>query len=127
MGNLYSPGEFEIAFDQEGLCMVRLVGDHDMATTRMLLDRVEELVNAGKPVVFDLSDATFIDSSVAHLLDHVRQETLRRGVPVVVVVPREAPTPIQRVLEASRMAERLPVVTATEEARRLLLEDKDDR
>jgi hypothetical protein len=46
MGSLYSPGEFEIALE-DGLAVVRLVGDHDMATTRMLLDRLGELVNSG--------------------------------------------------------------------------------
>ena len=50
----------------ENTVVVRLVGGHDLATAPALQGVVEEYARPGARLVFDLSPATFIDSSVIH-------------------------------------------------------------
>ena len=112
------PGEVEVA-TEEGLSIVRLLGEHDLATTHVIADRLAALIASGSPLAFDLTEATFIDSGVARIFDGV----LVAGVPVALVVPEEPSSPlVRRVLDLTGVAQRIPVVPSLEAARQILLE-----
>jgi len=114
----YRPGEVEVA-TEEGLSIVRLLGEHDLATTHVIADRLAALIASGSPLAFDLTEATFIDSGVARIFDGV----LVAGVPVALVVPEEPSSPlVRRVLDLTGVAQRIPVVPSLEAARQILLE-----
>ena len=100
------------------LSIVRLLGEHDLATTRLVADRLAALIESGSPLVFDLSETTFVDSGLARVIDGVTAA----GVPVAVVVPEPSPPIIRRVLELTGLAERIPVVPSREAARQVLIE-----
>jgi len=111
----YGPGEVEVAIE-EGLSIVRLLGDHDLNTTQLMADRLAELIETGSPLVFDLSEATFIDSGVTRIFDATRIA----GVPVALVVPEPSSSLVWRVLELTGVAKRIPVVPSWEDARQVL-------
>jgi anti-anti-sigma factor len=78
--------EFEVEFDAARLAVVRLLGEHDISTTQALAERLSQLVESGSPLIFDLSDADFLDSSVIHVIEDARN----RGVQLAVVAPPDA-------------------------------------
>jgi anti-sigma B factor antagonist len=51
-----------------GAVVVELVGEHDITTKTDLQELLEVLVIDNQLVVIDVSEATFIDSSVIHVL-----------------------------------------------------------
>jgi len=61
---MYQPGEVEVALE-DGLSIVRLLGEHDISTQQIVAARLADLIETGNPLVFDVSQATFVDSSFA--------------------------------------------------------------
>jgi anti-anti-sigma factor len=51
-----------------GVAIVRLTGDHDLSTVPILSDAIEREASGKSRVLLDLSEATFIDSSVLGLI-----------------------------------------------------------
>jgi anti-anti-sigma factor len=113
----YRPGEVEVA-TEEGLSIVRLLGEHDLATTQVIADRLAALIASGSPLAFDLTEATFIDSGVTRIFDGV----LVAGVPVALVVSEPSSPLVRRVLDLTGVAQRIPVVPSLEAARQILSE-----
>jgi len=109
------PGAVDMEHEQ-GLVIVRLIGEHDIATQRMVMDRLSGLIESGSPLVFDLSEATFADSTLAHTIKRVAAA----GVNVALVVPRDAPRVVPLVLRATGIADMVPVVPSREQAMALL-------
>jgi anti-anti-sigma factor len=64
--------------------VVSLSGEHDLATADELSSALERVVAQGEPLVVDLSDVGFIDSSTLHVLVSIRDSAARRRVPLVV-------------------------------------------
>ena len=70
----------------ENAIVISLRGEHDLATT----PRIQGAYDAARgeqPIVFDLTEATFIDSSVIGIL----LSAARQGAPVAVVAPSGGP------------------------------------
>jgi anti-anti-sigma factor len=89
---------------EAGATIVKLVGEHDLNTT----DRITEVVNEARErrVVFDLSDCTFVDSSLPRVLLTAK---------AVVIIPAEAAA-ARRLAELTRLAELVPVYEARDAA-----------
>ena len=111
MSGMYTPGEFEVEFDAGRLAVVRLLGEHDISTTQALAERLSQLVESGSPLIFDLSDADFLDSSVIHVIEDARN----RGVQLAVVAPPDAKL-VRRLLEITGLVEKIPVFPTRAEA-----------
>jgi anti-sigma B factor antagonist len=111
----YGHGEVEVAIEG-GLSIVRLLGDHDLTTTQLIADRLAALIESGSPLVFDLSETTFIDSGVTRIFDATRIA----GVPVALVVPEPSSPIVRRALEMTGVAKRIPVVPSWRDARQVL-------
>ncbi len=52
-----------------GVAVVSLLGEHDMATANDLRDALATLLYTGAGVVVDLTETTFVDCSIMHVLD----------------------------------------------------------
>jgi anti-sigma B factor antagonist len=113
----YGPGEVEVAIEG-GLSIVRLLGEHDLSTTQLIADRLAALTESGSPLVFDLSEATFIDSGVVRVFDGVHIT----GVQVALVMPEQSSPTVRRVLDLTGAAQRFPVVPSWEDARQVLMQ-----
>ncbi len=119
---MYEPGEVQVALE-DGLSVVRLLGEHDLATDQILAARLSELIDSGNPLVVDVSKATFIDSTVIRAVMDARAA---RKVPVALVVPEPVPAAIARVVKILMdMAPDMPVVRTREEAKKVLTAQAD--
>jgi anti-anti-sigma factor len=84
------------AHDDGASTVVVLTGDVDLALAAQARRALAVAVAAGKPVVVDLRDVTFLDSWGVHFLVQCRRACLRVGLPCSL---REAPAPVRYVLD----------------------------
>jgi anti-anti-sigma factor len=76
---------------RHGVWGLSLRGEHDLSTQPSLSEEIERVAAAGGPVIIDLSDADFIDSSILRVLAGAAVKPVA-GLRVAVVIPpgREA-------------------------------------
>lgn len=87
---------------EPGAAVIRLRGELDLAGAPRLAEAVREQARDGEPVVLDMSEVTFIDSTgVRTLLDAARAV----DVPLALLAPSHR---VVRVLELTRLRDRLP-------------------
>jgi anti-anti-sigma factor len=72
------PDIFTVRTGQRGASV--LSGELDLATIQELQDKIDEIMVPGQPIVLDLADLTFLDSSAMHCLVRTFEAT---GRPVV--------------------------------------------
>ena len=102
--------------------VVAVRGEHDIYTAPTLRDRLEEALGtadgatAPTGVIVDLSDATFLDSSILGALLEARRQALERGIGYVVSLGDEPEPGVQRILEITGLVPVFPVVKSREEA-----------
>lgn len=89
--------------------VVTLAGELDMAHAPTVAETLDALADTARPVIVDLSELTFIDSSGIHAILRPRPQ---QGV-VVLVCP---PGNIQRVLSVTKIDRVLPVYESLESA-----------
>ena len=89
--------------------IVTLVGELDMAHASTVAETLDALADTERPLVVDLGDLTFIDSSGIHAILRPRPQ---QGI-VVLVCP---PGNIQRVLSVTRIDRVLPVYETLDQA-----------
>lgn len=105
-----------IALDQIGrdLWLVVVGGEQDVATVERLREEIERASVAGGDVVVDMSQATFIDSSVAGLLVEHGPQSATDGVSLALVIPAAGfPAKVLRLLE---VYDQLPAYESRDEA-----------
>jgi anti-sigma B factor antagonist len=94
-------------------------GEWDVLGAPELRERLLALLETGRPVVVDLSDATFLDSSSLGVFVSAFKRPERRQ-PLLFLVPRNSPSNIRRVFEISGLARVLPLVSSWEEVEQSL-------
>jgi len=75
--------------------VVALAGEHDFSTVPLIEDKIRAAVEGQPSVIFDLSAATYIDSSVLRLLVN-NSKTLGERMSVVAATPN-----VRRILAVS--------------------------
>lgn len=83
--------------DVAGASVVVLAGEVDARVTPDVRSRLPEVVEQGRPVVLDLSEVTFFDSSGVRLVDLLARSCAEHGLRWRVVAPGRSPA--RRVLE----------------------------
>lgn len=63
-------GVLRVASEADGIVALCVQGDFDLANVSALRDEVDETLARGDDLILDLSEASFIDSSVIHVLFH---------------------------------------------------------
>jgi anti-anti-sigma factor len=92
----------------ESLWLLNLVGDHDLATEGRVGDAFARIEATGTTIVVDLSQATFIDSTVIGQIVASRE----RGETLLLVVPKHGM--VHRILDLVGL--RIPMFETREEA-----------
>lgn len=64
----------------EGAVVVRLRGEHDLQTAPQVMRTIEPLLATGEPVLVDLVETTFLDSSILHALLTAKRRAEAAGV-----------------------------------------------
>ncbi len=101
----------------DGYELLTVEGELDIATApRMIAALNEAFANLVHPLVVDLSDVAFMDSTGLALLMNAHRRVKRRGQGFAIVCPGG---PISRVFEIADMVESLRVCPDRESARRL--------
>jgi anti-anti-sigma factor len=97
------PAAYSIAEGRSGdrVTVLALRGELDLAAAPRLRARVDE-VAAGRALVIDFSEATFIDSAVLKELLRARAELSARDVRLVLAA---VPPPVRRLLDLTRTSE----------------------
>jgi anti-sigma B factor antagonist len=109
------PGEIAIDHADGGVAVITFSGEHDLNTAPELRERLSAAIEAGRPIVVDLSGAAFIDSSIIGAVLDARREAHERGIGFAVALSDGA-QPVERVLEVTNLTTTLPVHSTREEA-----------
>jgi anti-anti-sigma factor len=112
-----------------GIDMVRLVGEHDLATVREV-DRVVQRALSDRSsamCLIDLSATDFIDSSIIAALIRWSNEAQVSEREALAIVVGSVTSMVARTLALVRVVDRLPVFETVEAAREALLEGKRPR
>jgi anti-anti-sigma factor len=97
---------------QAGSLVLHLKGDLDLAAREPLLQEGERYAGAA-PIVFDFSDACFIDASVVGALFRLARLTRDRGGSLVLV---DSQAPDRSIWRLTRWPEVCPVFVSIQEA-----------
>src|SRR5437879_1684097 len=100
----------------QSLWVLRLIGEHDLSTVPAITESFSLIAASGTTVVADLSDASFIDSSViGTLIAHIRP-----GEHLLLVAPLAGTA--GRLLNLVGVEARIPIFETREDAMRAVPE-----
>lgn len=85
------PTAFYVEIGPEGSLLLR--GELDMATVQDLQDKIDEILVSGQPVILDLAQLTFLDSSAIHCFIRTCEASRH---PVVLL---NTTSPVRRILD----------------------------
>lgn len=97
----------EVEFPQPGIAIVTLRGEHDLSSKQRLNEALAK-ASARPNVLVDLSECTFMDSSVIAAFFLAREKLAQRAGRLELVIPPEA-TVIRRVAEVTLLAAIVPI------------------
>ncbi len=105
--------DIERTEDARGV-LVTLRGEHDVSTAPRIRDAAA--VSDGLPLVIDLTEATFLDSSVLGVLLGASEASAQASRPFHVVLGDHGAPAVRRVLDLSGFDQVLPIVSSVDEA-----------
>jgi anti-sigma B factor antagonist len=98
----------------DGAQALELVGELDVASAPALRERLAEVATrGGGPLVVDLTDLNFIDSTGLSVLLNAKRRLTRRGRGFAIVCP---PGHVRRILEVTQLLEALGCHGSREDA-----------
>jgi anti-sigma B factor antagonist len=99
-----------------GCSVVALHADHDLSTADELRSALDSLRQEGRPIVVDLSEATFVDSAVLGILVSEHDQAEASGVRFSIVLGDPPARSVQRLVELTRIDTVLNIVATRAEA-----------
>jgi anti-sigma B factor antagonist len=102
--------------ESEGVTIVDLRGEHDVATAAEVRDVLDMAVEAGSPIVVELSLTDFIDSSILGVQLGGLRQAREAQLGFVFVVQADDSGPVHRTLGRSGLLAFFPVRTSLAEA-----------
>jgi anti-sigma B factor antagonist len=112
-------GTIRVDRETDGITAVCLEGDCDLTNAPVLDDEIDRALESGTGLILDLSDATFIDSSVIHVLLGAARKASGPEEPAVVLQLGTAVS-VERVLKIVSIERVLPRAHDRQEAIRLI-------
>ena len=112
------PGAIRVVRECDGVIAVCLDGEFDMENAPLLRDEIDGALKNGDDLILDLGQATFIDSSVIHVLFQSVRAAAERDRRLVLQLG-SAPI-VERALEVAAIERVVPRGHDREEAVRLL-------
>jgi anti-sigma B factor antagonist len=105
-----------VSAQDPGFTVIRLQGESDAYVAPRIRSDLEGALGGPTPVVVDLSQATFIDSTVVGILLEglASSEQLER--PLLLLLPDDSAPEVHRLFELTGLASLLPVVRSWDEA-----------
>lgn len=101
-------GEVRRESGGDGVEIVVLKGEHDLGSLPLVRGALEAATGEDQALVIDLSQATFVDSSILGAVLEARRQASEAGRGFAVACDG-ASEPVRRVLEVTGLSEELPV------------------
>jgi anti-sigma B factor antagonist len=101
--------EVTVALDDQGIAVIALKGEHDVATADGLRAALAAEVTAGRPVLVDLTGARFVDSTILGVLLKARKDALAAGTGFASVLGPEGAVGVQRIFDVTGLRPVLPL------------------
>ena len=108
-------GEIEV-HRADGLAVVSISGEHDLNTAPDLGSKLAGLIDGREGIVFDMSPASFVDSSILGVILDSRRQAQDSGQAFEVVHDGKTEA-VGRVLQITGLHTELPVHATTDAAR----------
>jgi anti-sigma B factor antagonist len=99
-----------------GFTVIKLPGESDAYTAPRVRSDLTAALGAEAPLVVDLSQATFIDSTIVGVLLEGLAEYERLERPLLLLLPDDSAPEVHRLFELTGLTPLLPVVRSWEEA-----------
>lgn len=99
-----------------GHSVVALHADHDLSTADSLRSTLDTARHDGRPIVVDLSEATFVDSAVLGILVSQHDQAKQAGLGFCIVLGDPPSHSVQRLIELTRIDTVLTIVSTRAEA-----------
>lgn len=96
--------------------MIALPGESDGFTAPRIRSDLATALRAETPLVVDLSQATFIDSTIVGVLLEGLAEYEKREHPLLLLLPEDSAPAVHRLFELTGLAALLPLVGSWDEA-----------
>jgi len=106
----------ELDRSNDGVVMVAVIGEHDVYTAPSLRDRVHAVIEEKAAFVIDLSQATFVDSSILRVMLEARRQAEEHGLGFAVALGTGDGPGVRRILEVTGLMSVFPVLSDREEA-----------
>ena len=106
--------EIRIDLCAAGVTVLELLGEHDLATVDELAAAIDQALTSRPGLVIDLSETTFMDSTVVHLLVNAHQVLEARGHELIVQVTEASA--VLRVLQLTQLDTALGIARDRDEA-----------
>jgi anti-sigma B factor antagonist len=113
LGGMIAPTVLERS---DGVTIVRLLGEHDVFTAPGLREQVIGAVEAGEPVVVDIQEATFIDSSILAVLLGGLRRAREGGSGFAIVLETGTDSAVSRIFEVTGLVPVFPIYPDREAA-----------
>lgn len=105
----WGAGRIETSELDSSVELVGLIGEHDLSTAQDLRRAFETARRNGRAIVVDLSNVTFVDSSiVAVLVEYGKQDGGDQAPAFVLWVPPSLDASVRRVLELTGLPDYIP-------------------
>jgi anti-anti-sigma factor len=108
------PGTLEVEYPTAAVAVVRLLGEHDIATAGDLRDQLDGLAASGRGVVVSVAETEYIDSAAMRVLFDVIPAFAERGRSLVVHL--QTASIVRRVFEITGFSAVAPCLASLEEA-----------
>jgi len=124
LGSEYRNGAIRVVPETDEIIAVCLEGDFDLANAPALGDQIDLALDHATGLILDLSKATFIDSSVIHVLMRASKTAARRKQSVVLQLGTVAV--VERILEIVGIEHVMPRAHDRQEAVRIIQQRAED-
>lgn len=118
--NKHPGGVINVVPETDEIVAVCLEGEFDMANAPMVSEEINRTLEEGKDVIVDLSETTFIDSSLISVLMHAAAEADQRE--RAIVLQHHTAAEVKRVIEITGIEHVLPRAHDRSEAVRMVQE-----
>ena len=117
-GSEHRAGAIRVVLETDEIVAVCLEGDFDLSNAPTLGDEIDRVLESNNDLILDLSEATFIDSSVINIL--VRTSRAMRGRQQSVVLQLGTAAIVERALGIAEIEQVLPRAHDRQEAVRII-------